>query len=562
MSIGLSIGLYFITRNSINTDYILNEQNNIDHIFQNLNLTFTNILNINLVVIAYLNLEPNITLIKFNSFFNKTNINYKDNVFFVYNPIIKNEAKTDFLNFTKEIYDNNYNIRNFNGQINNITQDFYFPVLYTYTPSPNILGYDSFAEPSRKKLVLQAIQTGKTQVSDPITIVRSSGYGFLLLSPLYNNFYNQNAIIFISIDLKNLLPILLNNENIYDLYIYDSLDTSKIFFSNNNSSDTLFTEGINVFYKELNIFNNIWYVKFVIKRYPQLYFAYIVMLIVIIVLGLIILIVFFTLRYNENKQRVKKENAKRLLNIIGYVNHEIRNPLQSIQGNTEIALLDLEDLTSDDSQLKQVIIDNLNKSNYSCDLLKHIVDDILDISAILENRFILKKSEIQLVSFVERIMNIMRTKIEEVPNVKITYEIKVKSIFTDPYRLMQVFLNIFSNALKFTSQGFIQIEISKVKDLHIQISPTFKEDYQHVLNNTIFVISDTGKGIKEENFKNIFFPYEQTTGIDYIRTGSVAMGLYLCKLFMDKMEGKIGFESKVGKGSIFWFILPYKSELV
>jgi signal transduction histidine kinase len=557
LTLGLAIGLYFVTTISIDNNYRIYEQTVIDNLFENVNLTITKIIDTNNILVSYLNLEPNITLNRFDKFINSTHFDFRSNVFFIYNPIIRLQNKEIFLKYARRVYNSSYNIRDFNGNVNNKTQDFYFPTLYIFATTNDLLGYDSSTNPNRNNLIRTANNTGNIQISKPLKIVRTGGLGFLIVSPLLNNFYGENAIVYTSVDLQNLLPNITNIES-YEFYIYNSLNNSEIYYSKGNNQNT---EGINVFYKVLYIYNSILNVKIVVTTDRINYYGYIVLMIVVVVFFLIILIVYYTNMYNENREIVKIENTRRLLDIIGYVNHEVRNPLQSIQGNNEIALLDLEDLETSEQKLKEIIISNLTKSNDSCDLLKHIIDDILDISALLENRIVLNKSEILLVPFVEKIMNIMRTKIEEIPNVKITYNVKVENIKTDPYRLTQVFLNVFSNALKFTSKGSIEIEVSKLKDLNVEISPNFKKEYQHVLDNTIFVVKDTGRGIKKENFEHIFLPYEQTSGTDYIRSGSVAMGLYLCKLFMDKMEGKIGFESEYGKGSVFWFILPYKTQL-
>lgn len=556
-SVGLAIGLYFVTANGINTSYIIAQQNTVDNLFENVNLTITKILDTNNILLSYLILTPNISLDNFNTFLNSTTFDYRKNVFFIYNPLIRLNDKDEFLKYARNTYNNSYNIRYFNGNVNDKIQDFYFPLLYIFNKNDTVLGYDSTLEPIRNSLIRKANNTGQIQITKSLKIIRSGGMGFLIISPLYNNFYGQNAIVYTSVDLENLLPNINNFDN-YDIYIYNHLNKSDSYYSKGKTIDL---EGINVFYKYLYLYDEIWCTKIVVHTLPQSYYGYLVLFIVITIAFLVILIVFFTNKYNENADKTKKENARRLLDIIGYINHEIRNPLQSVKGNTEIALLDLEDLDTSEKDLKETIILNLNQSNDSCNLLKHIIDDILDISALLENRIVLNKSEFLLIPFIEKIKNIMKSKIEEIPNVKIIYNVKVESIKTDPYRLTQVFLNIFSNALKFTNKGLIEIEISKLKDLSIEISPDFKKEYEHVLENTIFVIKDTGRGIKKENYEHIFLPYDQTSGADYIRSGSIAMGLYLCKLFMDKMEGKIGFTSEFGKGSTFWFILPYKTNL-
>lgn len=109
---------------------------------------------------------------------------------------------------------------------------------------------------------------------------------------------------------------------------------------------------------------------------------------------------------------------------------------------------------------------------------------------------------------------------------------------TDKNRLIQVLTNLVVNAIKFTSQGEIQIGY-RLQDAH----------------TLYFYVSDTGCGMSAEQCKHVF---ERFVKYNTFIQGT-GLGLSICKMIIEKLGGEIGVQSESGKGSVFWFTLPYRA---
>lgn len=218
------------------------------------------------------------------------------------------------------------------------------------------------------------------------------------------------------------------------------------------------------------------------------------------------------------------------------MNHELRNPLNCINGLIEVCIMDLED---DKIREYKEILSNLNTAKNACNLMKHVINDILDLQRIKDDKLIITIEQVNIGKFIDNLNKIISTRLGERPGVK--YIIKnpdnIDVIYTDYNRLLQILLNFLTNAIKFTTKGNIILELKK------------QGEY------VIFKVSDTGRGIAKENFGRIFKPFEQINLYDNLRQGGIGLGLYICKLIIDIMDGEIGFESKLTIGSSFWIKL-------
>jgi len=113
-------------------------------------------------------------------------------------------------------------------------------------------------------------------------------------------------------------------------------------------------------------------------------------------------------------------------------------------------------------------------------------------------------------------------------------------IFADEDKIIQVLSNILSNAIKFTQEGGI-----------ITISGDVK------YNNAEISISDTGHGIKKEDFNKVFDKFQQIEEVNHHSEGT-GLGMPISKIIVENHKGKIWFESKVGQGTTFYFTIPIK----
>jgi signal transduction histidine kinase len=112
------------------------------------------------------------------------------------------------------------------------------------------------------------------------------------------------------------------------------------------------------------------------------------------------------------------------------------------------------------------------------------------------------------------------------------------TIEADPDRLRQVLLNLAGNAIKFTREGRVEISVSQ-------------EGY-----DLVYRVSDTGIGIPEKELENVFGEFRQVDATVTREYGGTGLGLSITKKFVELHGGRIGVESRLGKGSMFWFSIP------
>jgi len=230
----------------------------------------------------------------------------------------------------------------------------------------------------------------------------------------------------------------------------------------------------------------------------------------------------------------KAEGADRLKSaFLANVSHEIRTPLNSIVGFS--SLLGEKDLSEEtrDSYMKMV------ESN--TDSLLVLIDEILDLSKIEAHQLTLKKTDFNMDELMVELVHIfsngnVNSKVElRLGN---NIEGKTFSVFSDRVRVKQVFINLLSNAYKFTDSGFIELGY-------------FQSENEAV----VFYVKDTGIGIKKEHHHEIFQRFlklNENSSRLYRGTG---LGLAISEKIVELLGGKIWVESEPDRGSTFFFTL-------
>lgn len=279
-----------------------------------------------------------------------------------------------------------------------------------------------------------------------------------------------------------------------------------------------------------------------------------VLIIMSIIVDTIAIIVYLRIQHIQEvkfNETAKKEIANTML---GYVNHELRNPLQGIMGIAEISLDEVSDLNIQDelqTKKKEGILSNLHTLVKTTHYMKHIIDDILDIRKLEEGKVDLNIQKLTISSLLLNVYKTIKPKTQEHQDIefkvfindecvesdlgKIVSDITLES---DIYRIQQILLNFLTNSLKFTSKGYVHL---KVED---------DEDFVK------FSVVDTGRGIPKDKMNGLFNPFIQTSSNDASRYGGIGLGLYLCKMLTNLLKGTIGCTSVLGDGSTFWFVLP------
>ncbi len=233
------------------------------------------------------------------------------------------------------------------------------------------------------------------------------------------------------------------------------------------------------------------------------------------------------------QSKLKAEESERLKSaFLANMSHEIRTPMNIILGFSEL----LKDEQDEDTKLKY--IENISKSGNH---LLELIDDIIDISKLQAGLVEIIKSEF----VVDNEMKDIHTQFSLNKKEKVHFLLDIPDaekplkINTDRLLLRQVFINLISNALKFTDKGYVKFGYS-VSDDYIK-----------------FFVKDTGRGISEIDKAIIFERFMQTNDNKRPISGT-GLGLAICKANVKLLGGKIWFDSAPDKGSVFYFTIPAK----
>ena len=241
----------------------------------------------------------------------------------------------------------------------------------------------------------------------------------------------------------------------------------------------------------------------------------------------------------ESQKQLKQANQAKD-RFIAHMSHELRTPLNSILGFSHILKKDSRLIPE---QLKSV--DLINQSGQH---LLTLINDILDLSKLNANKLELQPRDLNLANFIHNIATIFSIRAQEKGldfQTQISDELPV-AVSVDETKLRQILLNLLSNALKFTFTGKVTLSVNC-------FSPTLKSDFKTVR----FAVEDTGIGIPQDEYDNIFQPFGQIDSNSHDLEGT-GLGLPICQSILNLMDSKLHLGSKVGRGSHFWFDLDLK----
>ncbi|TWV61739.1 PAS domain-containing sensor histidine kinase [Parabacteroides distasonis] len=228
--------------------------------------------------------------------------------------------------------------------------------------------------------------------------------------------------------------------------------------------------------------------------------------------------------------QLKRERAEELDRLksafLANMSHEIRTPLNAIVGFSQLLA------ETDDPEERHELVEIIDSNNR---MLLQLISDILDLAKIESGTMDLKFADMNVKEVINEIVTSFRIKMPDNVALIAPQDSPECQIYSDRMRLTQVISNFLNNAIKYTSEGCITLA------------------YEIIGDEIKFSVTDTGDGMSQEIQAHIFDrfykgnTFKQGTGL----------GLSICETIVNRLGGRIGVNSELGKGSTFWFTHPY-----
>ncbi|MCK5883727.1 MAG: response regulator [Bacteriovoracaceae bacterium] len=404
------------------------------------------------------------------------------------------------------------------------------------------LNYDLGTNPTRLMAIETSKKTSSTYISK-IVELKQKGKGFLTFSPITFNQKHQGFILAV-FKVKTLVDQVFNNENFH----YSVFEDDQLVLTSQNSNKLTTKEMSLSKDYEFKVLNLRWdftlaptsnYIKKLEEGYT--YFTLYTGIFYSVFLAFLTLLIISNYRKSllilKTKDAMEEALSTKSI-FFANMSHEIRTPLNGILGMVHLL---------GETQLDEQQQDMAKTIKSSGDHLLTIINDILDITKIETGKIELENVNFDLKACLNESILLVDASI---PNSNVNIELIIQDetpqyVFGDITRIRQILVNYLSNALKFTKEGTvtIQVESKRKEGNHFEIT---------------FHVKDTGIGIKQDNLKKLFKSFGQADSSITREFGGTGLGLAISSKLARRMNGSVGVTSIEGVGSTFSVTLPLK----